>query len=358
MNLYICSTLRHLLFSLARATSTSNDKSIIIFFNDYQKVSADSIDINCLPSNIKLILLERAHLTKEFKRSIVGRMLLVWSLRGGAYTKLTRSLLIKKLSDSLNIKLTNKSYNLFLFNDRNRMSRLFKLLSPSYEIIEDGVGNYIKVNVNGINKYIRALVGKPKDFWTFGEDSRCKKIHVTFPEKLPEEVKYKGVCIDFLKNNLNLELINQVFKFTPKMKDSDCVIIATQPKSKRILPLLSGDDIFIAAYKGVEEYCKSLGISVMVKLHPSEDNSIYKDHFNSQCFLSTKHPLELELLNNTQEKTTIISINSSAGLGFEGFCTRKTLTKDGDVEDFCNSIVLWQQSKDVMNTKIHQLNLR
>lgn len=350
--------MRHLLFSLARASSRKCDESIIIFFNDYQKVNVNSIDINCLPSNIKLILLERNHLTKEFKKSLIGRMLLAWSIRGGAYTKLTKKLLINELFESVSINLPNESYNLFLFNDKNKMSRLFKLLNPSYEIIEDGVGNYIKVDVKGIKKYIRALIGKPKYFWTFGESSRCKKIHVTFPEKLPEEVKYKGVCINFLKNGLDLELINQVFKFTPKMKDNDCVIIATQPKSKRILPLLSGDDVFIAAYKEVESYCKSLGINVMVKLHPSEDDSIYKDHFRSECFLSTKHPLELELLNSTQEKTTIISINSSAGLGFEGFCTRKTLTKDGDIKDFCNSIVLWQKSKDVMNKQIQQLNLR
>lgn len=358
MNIYICSTLRHLLFSLARASSRNNEKSIIVFFNDYQKVSSDSIDVNCLPKNIKLILLERNYLTKEFKKSIVGNVLLYWSLRIDIYTEFTKNLLINELSKVVNLKLNNKNYNLFLFNDKNKMSRLFKLLSPNYEIIEDGVGNYIKVNVNGIKKHIRALIGKPKGFWTFGESSRCTKIHVTFPEKLPEEVKYKGVCIDFLKNSLDLELINQVFKFTPKIKDSNCVIIATQPKSKRLLPLLSGDDVFIDAYKEIEAYCKSIGISVMVKLHPSEDDSIYKDHFDADCFLSTKHPLELELLNNSQEKTTIISINSSAGLGFEGFCTRKTLTKDGDVEDFCNSIVLWQQSKNVMIKKIHQLNLR
>ncbi|OED64532.1 hypothetical protein A143_09445 [Vibrio splendidus ZS-139] len=358
MNLYICSTLRHLLFSLARASSSGDIKSIIVFFNDYQKIDVDSINTECLPDNIKLILLERTSITKNLKKSLIGKLLLASSVRGLPYNKVTAKLLANKLSNLTNLNsrdLLDQDLKLYLFNDKNKMSRLFKLLNSSYEIIEDGVGNYIKVKVIGIKRYIRLLLGKPKKFWVFGESPRCKKIYVTYPEKLPEEVKHKGCRIDFLKSGLDLELVNQVFKFTPKMKENNCVIIATQPKSKRILPLLSGDDVFILAYKKVEEYYVNSDIQVQIKLHPSEDISNYNNHFHPDKFLSTKHPLELELINNPRKKTTIISINSSAGLGFEEFCVRKTLTKDGDIDDFIKSVVLWQDSEEAIEESIHNV---
>lgn len=56
------------------------------------------------------------------------------------------------------------SGQLFLFNDNNKMSRLFKLLSPNYEIIEDGIGNYLKVAVKGTKRHARFLSGKTKTF--------------------------------------------------------------------------------------------------------------------------------------------------------------------------------------------------
>ncbi len=44
------------------------------------------------------------------------------------------------------------------------MSRLFKLLSPSYEIIEDGIGNYLKLAVKGTKGILGFLSGKQKAF--------------------------------------------------------------------------------------------------------------------------------------------------------------------------------------------------
>ncbi|ROP20097.1 polysialyltransferase family glycosyltransferase [Vibrio crassostreae] len=353
--IYVCSTLRHLLFSLARASS-KGEQSLIIFFVDYQGISQDALNTRSLPSNIKLVLLERSYITKSLKNSFWGRCLLVASLRGLRFNRLTMSMLKKELTRLTPINPESfDNGQLFLFNDNNKMSRLFKLLSPNYEIIEDGIGNYLKVAVKGTKRYVRFLSGKTKNFWVFGESPRCTKINVLYPEKLPKEVKHKGAPIEFLKHGLELKLINDVFKFSPLLNDEENIIIATQPKSKRILSLLSSDDFFISIYKEVEKYYKNRGVSVKIKLHPSENIASYKKYFGEDQFLSVKHPLELELLNNPNKKNIVVSINSSAGLGFEKFCIRKTLTKDGDMDHFCNSIVAWQGSEDIMKDDIERV---
>ncbi len=354
-SVYICSTLRHLLFSLARASS-KDEQSLIIFFVDYQGISQDAINTRSLPSNIKLVLLERSYITNSLKNSFVGKYLLVAALRGLPFNSITMKMLKKELTRLTPINEESfDNVQLFLFNDNNKMSRLFKLLSPSYEIIEDGIGNYLKVAVKGAKRYIRLISGKTKNFWIFGESPRCKKINVLYPDKLPTEVKHKGAPIDFLRHGLDLKLINDVFKFSPLLNGEENIIIATQPKSKRILSLLSRDDFFISIYKEVEKHYKNKGVNVKIKLHPSESIASYSKYFGEDQFLSVKHPLELELLNNPNKKNIVVSINSSAGLGFEKFCVRKTLTKDGDMDHFCDSIVAWQGSEDLMKGDIERV---
>lgn len=353
--IYICSTLRHLLFSLARASS-KNEQSLIIFFIDYQGISQDAINTKSLPNNIKVVLLERRYITNSLKSSFLGRCLLAASLRGLPFNNLTMNMLKNELTRLTPIN--SESFDnsqLFLFNDNNKMSRLFKLLSPNYEIIEDGIGNYIKVAVKGTKRYIRFISGKTKNFWIFGESPRCTKINVLYPDRLPTEVKHKGAPIEFLRHGLDLKLINDVFKFSPLLNGEENIIIATQPKSKRILPLLSSDDFFISVYKEVENYYKNRGVNVKIKLHPSENIASYKKYFEEDQFLSVKHPLELELLNNPNKKNIVVSINSSAGLGFEKFCIRKTLTKDGDMDHFCDSIAVWQESEETMKSDIERV---
>ena len=169
MNLYVCSTLRHFLFSISKACCQPNERSAILFFYDYQGVDKDKINKNIKNINIEIILISRKELFSKLKNSWLGKLTLFLSMRNiqpnEQVIKLTSYQLIKlkilKPSDFNNL-------SLFVFNDKNKVSRIFKLLIKKYEIIEDGVGNYYKIPKKGISKYLNPINLKGLNTWVMG----------------------------------------------------------------------------------------------------------------------------------------------------------------------------------------------
>ncbi|MDN3700461.1 hypothetical protein QWY96_05400 [Vibrio artabrorum] len=66
-NLYICSTVRHVMLSVFHAIK-SDKKSTIVLFNDYQNIPPELINTHKLPSKIKITLASRYDLTSEIKQ--------------------------------------------------------------------------------------------------------------------------------------------------------------------------------------------------------------------------------------------------------------------------------------------------
>ncbi|MFC1237537.1 glycosyltransferase family 52 [Vibrio sp. F74] len=353
-NLYICSTVRHLLFSVSKASNELSSPAIILFFKDYQNIEQDSIDVSTLPEHIQLVTLTRKELNKHFKQSLIGKIILACALRKLSLGALIQSKLLQLLNDfypSFNLEKDNVT--LFVFNERNKMSRLFRLLVEQYEMIEDGVGNYYKIPIKGYKKYIRAITGKPSDYWVFGEDNKCQRIHVVYPENLPEDVRSKGKKINFLTNKLGVENLNRVFKFHAEEMNTD-VIIATQPTSKAYQSQYEDADFQIKIYQYMIDYCRKNRLKVAFKLHPSESIDTYQALYPDEVYLPTKQPLELVVLN-CAATPNIMSINSTAGLGFENFCTRKSLILDEDTTRFGEIMLNWEKDPELLKKRIEEL---
>ncbi|MFA0551872.1 hypothetical protein AB4538_13610, partial [Vibrio lentus] len=140
MNLYVCSTLRHFLFSISKSCYQPSEHSTILFFYDYQGIDKDKINKNIKSENIEIILISRKELIFNLKKSWLGKLTLFLSMRNiqpnEQLIKLVSYQLIKlkilKPSDFNNL-------SLFIFNDKNKVARIFKLLIKNYAIIEDGV---------------------------------------------------------------------------------------------------------------------------------------------------------------------------------------------------------------------------
>ncbi|PTO96226.1 hypothetical protein CWO08_08210 [Vibrio sp. 10N.286.48.B8] len=356
MNLYVCSTLRHFLFSISKACYQPNEHSTILFFYDYQGVDKDKINKNIKNENIEIILISRKELIYKLKKSWLGKLTLFLSMRNiepnEKITKLASDQLIKleilKPSDFNDL-------SLFVFNDKNKVARLFKLLIKKYEVIEDGVGNYYEIPKKGISKYLNPINFKGLNTWVMGESTRCTTINVVWPEKLPNSVKEKGKTIEFLGKSEGLPSINTVFKFTPKLVNvqSNIVIIATQPLSSTLANMLKDEGYFFYIHQCIAKHMESEGKPYFIKLHPSEDIKDYLPYFDEDKFLSVKHPLELELLNSPN-KVIVASINSTAGLGFEQFCERRKLFRDEEMGNFDEQIISWKKNPHLLKKRLEE----
>ncbi|MEZ9158431.1 polysialyltransferase family glycosyltransferase [Vibrio lentus] len=356
MNIYVCSTLRHFLFSISKSCYQPSEHSTILFFYDYQGIDKNKINKNIKSENIEIILISRKELTHKLKKSWLGKLTLFLSMRNiqpnEQLIKLVSYQLIKlkilKPSDFNNL-------SLFIFNDKNKVARIFKLLIKNYEIIEDGVGNYYKIPKKGISKYLNPINLKGLNTWVMGESKRCTTINVVWPEKLPISVREKGKAIEFLGKSEGLPSINTVFKFTPKLVNvqNNIVIIATQPLSSNLANMLKDEDYFFYIHQCIARYMESEGKPYFIKLHPSEDIKNYLPYFDEDKFLSVKHPLELELLNSPK-KVIVASINSTAGLGFEQFCERRKLIRDEEMGHFNEQIISWKDNPSILKERLEE----
>ncbi|MFM2629175.1 hypothetical protein AAFX20_17240 [Vibrio chagasii] len=354
-NIYICSTVRHLLFSLYKASDDSS-YSLIVFFYDYQDIDPKNINTKELPNNIELVLVSRRSLVKKIKESgLLGKYILFSSLHGLATSKTTKLRLVQLLKENnIAIERDYAGHKLFLFNDNNKMSRLFRLLFRTYSMVEDGMGNYIEHRIESKPKQLIRLLSNRKPLsYVFGEKKQCDDIYVIHPDKLPKSVIHKGKKLTLPRDINIISTVQSCFIFNDNVEiNSRTLIIATQPTFKKIKNQLRNNQFFFEVYNKIISEGKRLGFNVVLKLHPKEnqgDYFIFKD--NGIDFLSNKIPLELYLLSNI-EKTNIISINSSAGIGMEEFCNIYKLIPDSDVSNFVEIIKEFENNTDNLNKTI------
>lgn len=363
-DIYICSTVRHLLFSLYKAQD-SNNQAVIVFFYDFQNIEPQQIDTTQLPDNISLILVNRNSLVKHIKKSgLIGRLILFCSLRGISISNSTMSKLVNLLhSYDSNFNFTIN--NLFLFNDNNKMSRLFRLLNQSYSMIEDGMGNYIEHKIESIPKQVlRYLQGKQPKYYVFGEKDQCKEVYAIHPKNLPKSIMHKGKRLMLSKDKAIVDTIKTCFRFKEEPSFSDNgLIIATQPVFTEIKDKLISDNFFLDIYKIIISHSREKGLTPVLKLHPLEQRSDYLNIENEGAmFLSNKLPLELYLLSST-EKTNIITINSSVGIGMEEYCNVYNLIPDDKVSDYMEVLSDYEKNRESLQdiisiqlSKIKQLS--
>ncbi|WP_299130588.1 glycosyltransferase family 52 [uncultured Vibrio sp.] len=354
-DIYVCSTVRHLLLSLYKAQDEINP-STIIYFYDYQDVDPKDIDTDQLPTKIELVLMNRESLVNHIKKiGYVGKCILFFSLRGWSIPEPLKKILVSSIYESNNnIDLKGGINKLFLFNDNNKMSRLFRLLVKSYSMIEDGMGNYVKHQIDDKPKQLfRLLSNQPPKHYIFGERKQCDYIYVIHPEKLPKSVQHKGRRLVLSKDKAKISKIQQCFNFDSTNNfDNKTLIIATQPIFNKLKGKLKDNDFFYDIYDLIISKSRENGLEPILKLHPKEeiyDYSALKE--KGVTFLSNKLPMELYLLSST-DKVNIISINSSAGIGMEDYCNIYKLIPDNDIHNFVKILVSLEKNKDSLEELI------
>lgn len=334
LNIYVCSTVRHLLFALLRADLHSEEQHHILFFADYQHASLADWHLDSLPVNVIVREMSRGSVRQHMDSSVRGRLCYFLAMRNwrapDALLAPLRALLADsapQLSTVLNATRTGQRQPLlWLFNERNRMARLLRLLVPRFSLIEDGESNY-RLQLCAWWKWPeRLLRGLPPRTRVLGEEASCEAIHALTPERLPKRIRDKGRRIDFLEHGSARALMDQIFSgLAANPRHARQVIVATQPF--RIPGVSLADKQRV--YDRIISHLETRGVPVVLKNHPAEDAGDYAFLGDRVIRMPGKVPLEAMLPGNT-EPLIVVSVFSSAGMGFERYCRRIRLCAESE----------------------------
>lgn len=349
MNFYVCSTVRHLLFSVLKSTSENNELHTIFMITDQQRIESSSFNCSILPDNVNVLFISRKEIRDSLYSGIKGKL-----IKAMANVNIKTSPLIReKLSEiifSKTLKLPLRTNDitqgsLFLFNDRNKISRLFRLAFKEYNLIEEGFANYYSIR---LKKYELKLkkIGFPIKYRYFGSDSRCININLLNPADAPDKLKNKIQPINFINSSLITNYCFPFFKLD--IAKNFTAIIATQPQQNSTIHYL--------AYGEIIKQLTEKNIACILKPHPSEDMEFYKNLFPNTPVIDAKIPLEL-IACSCEKKCSIFSLYSTAGLGFEKYCQRLNLIKDDEqqpeiLEAIINS---WKENPDLIKSRVSDL---
>jgi hypothetical protein len=334
LNIYVCSTVRHLLFALLRADLYSEEQHYILFFSDYQHTSLADWHLDSLPVNVTVHEMGRGIVRQHMDSSVRGRLCYFFAMRNWQAPEALLAPLRALLADSapqvsaaLNAARTGHGQpQLWLFNERNRMARLLRLLIPRFSLIEDGESNY-RLQLCAWWKWPgRLLSGLPPRSRVLGEEATCAAVYVLNPGRLPARIRDKGRQIDFLEHGSARALMDGIFSGLAEIPGhARQIIVATQPF--RIPGVSLADKQRV--YDRIISHLETRGVPVVLKNHPAEDAGDYAFLGDRVIRMPGKVPLEAMLPGNT-EPLTIVSVFSTAGMGFERYCRRVRLCAESD----------------------------
>ena len=355
-NLYICSTVRHVMLSVFHAVK-SDRKATIVLFNDYQNIPLDVINTSNQPDNIKVILASRDKLTSKIKKKgFIGKFIMKSSMLGLRIPDFLKKTLVDYINSyEENILPNIGCYELFVFNDDNRMSRLFRLLVPNYKMIEDGMRNYIEIPIHDpLKKTIRRIKSYPSESMVMGEKKECLEIHLLSPEKSPSIVKDKVKKLNLSSSGYAIEILSKLFQIDSYNHEKGTVIIATQPTSKENTLRFKDINFVKKVYQDIYKQATNAGYNVVLKLHPSEPKDDYNKFFEGVEQLPPKLPVELFLMLSNK-KMGIVSLFSSVGMGLEEYCDVFQILKQEEMADAVKSIASFEQNREDLDIRIKQV---
>ena len=348
MNIFLCSTVRHLLFSLLKAIKQSDEKSIIFMICDQQNIDKNNFDLSKLPKNIEVVFFNRSDIRKKVYSGFQGKLIKLManykvSLPTYFQKNVAEMIFIQALEANLSLKELS-SPTLYLYNDRNKMSRLFRLAFNDYHLIDEGLSNYSGKPLKAHEKLSSFISGSKKQKRFFGDDERCKSISLVNAEKAPEALKDKVQQIDFINTESINDYCYDFFKVSTDIQPQ-CVL-ATQP--------LESSDVDMTIYKKIILACQKNNFTVAIKPHPREDISRYVAEFPDTLLIESKIPLEL-LIFKVHKKINILSIYSSAGLGFEDYSTCLKLIEDNELENINLLFSQWRKDINLVDSRLDRM---
>lgn len=289
---------------------------------DQQNINKNNFDPSCLPENIEVHFIQREKIKSTLYKGITGKFLHLMAMRNARTSPQMRKHIQKQLFTTtlkLNIQLSAES-ELYLFNDRNKISRLFRLAFSEYSMIEEGIGNYIGLKLKKTEKILDFIFRVKRQKRHFGDNSRCKTIFLLNPNKGPKALQHKIKSIDFVDDKVISQYGYKFFKYNSQ---HNCAfIIATQP---HVI-----EEFDLTVYLKLALALSQKGIPFAIKVHPREDIKYYQKAFPGIELIESKIPLEL-IIFGAKDKCRILSICTSAGTGFEKYCTRLNLIKDDEL---------------------------
>jgi hypothetical protein len=351
MNIFLCSTVRHLLFSLLKAIKQSDQKNIIFMICDQQNIDKNNFDVSYLPKHVEVVFFNRSDLRKKVYSGAQGKLIKLManykvSLPAFFQKKVTGLIFNQALAVNLTIEELS-SARLYLYNDRNKMSRLFRLAFNYYHLIDEGLSNYSGKPLKPHEKLISFVSGSKKQKRFFGDDERCKSISLINAEKAPEELKNKVQQIDFI----NAESVNKY------CCDFFKVSISTEPQCVLATQPLESSDVDMAIYKKIIFACQKNNFTVAIKPHPREDISRYVAEFPGTFMIESKIPLELVIFK-ANKNINILSIYSSAGLGFEDYSTSLKLIEDNELENINLLFSQWRKDLNLVDSRLDRMFIK
>jgi len=339
------------MFSVLRAAEESDVNSIILMIVDQQHIDPSIFNKKVLPRNVQVNFIYRNNIRKLVDGSPVGhffRLLASLNIKtNSSFRSRYRKWLLNTLSQEL--CLTQLPSKLVLFNDRSRVARLFRLAFRDYEVIEDGISNYSGVQLKPLESTWRFLTGHKLKKRYIGDDKRCKRIYLLNPENAPDAIREKTEKINFLNPARVSGICSSFFGLkSDAIKEGTLYIIATQPITAGNL---TGSNFDLVIYGKVVEFLKNQGISPAFKVHPRESMNRYQEAFPDLQMVESKIPLELLIFGN-ESKCNIISVYSTAGMGFEKFCNRLTLIADDESERMAEVFDNWRASEKALDERV------
>ncbi|WEM42436.1 glycosyltransferase family 52 [Photobacterium sp. DA100] len=351
MNLYLCSTIRHLMLAVLKSLDEPQVAATILLIKDQQNLREVDFDIEALPKNIDIQFVNRKQILSRAYCGLSGSLLKLTAVAGIRPTSSLQVYTRKKVLQQIFGLQDLSDLQLYLFNDRNRLSRLLKLAVNQYTVIEDGLSNYYGVPLSKFDKLKKIFSGNKNTLRYIGDSSRCSGIWLLNPDKAPRDIADKVHDIDFINAKNVSEYVFPLFKATGCLDPSADAIIATQPIS---VGNLTASNFDLEVYSELIEQLNKHQRRFICKLHPRESIERYQRAFPDCIFLQGKVPLEL-LIFGAKKKLDVLSIYSSAGMGFEKYCTRKTLINENEAEIMADVFDSWRTDRSELEKRLNNI---
>ncbi|MFM5035281.1 polysialyltransferase family glycosyltransferase [Aeromonas media] len=307
-NIYVCTTLRHLLFSLIISKKKSHETNHVIFCFDHQDVDKNAIDLkNNLDKNTFVYYINERDMIDDF---VKGNFFSFSEFISRNVHLGLKGFLFPKRYIGKKIKNFKMNSSVYLYHNGTFLSKYFRCFNEVF-LIEDGLVNYSTIEIsNPVKKIIRFLTNR-KSKYVMGEEDYIKKIYLMEPTRSHARVKFK---VDHLKDLLGdidvreTQRLHSIFK-SPQIQDGTTFFLT---QALDIAGLCSKKDKIDIYRRILNELKMKINDKIYIKIHPAESIQDYfplEKEVENMEFIDSKIPFEL--LHLTCPNAKVYSLYSS-----------------------------------------------
>ncbi|WP_198780481.1 polysialyltransferase family glycosyltransferase [Shewanella putrefaciens] len=322
-NIFICSTYRHILFSLFFCKYCCNfNKGLVvnklIILQDHQTILPAQFQIGSVSDyNIELVFVNESELIGDFKLGNLFNFNKLLSnnvrLSHQLQVVLASEYIFRTMGfDSISLN----AAHLYIFHDRNFFSKIIRKFKK-VTLIEDGLAIYQSQRVKSYSKsFIRFLLGYNPVNYSMGESRYIDRIFALHPDKLPSLIKKKGESLNKFLYSITDEDVKNILNFFNVNKEEQIdfsVCFLTQGLDTAGL---CSKEVKHQIFRELISYISTRKFSnICVKPHPSESIEEYlylENEFLNLKVIEPGFPIELMGLLSKNGSAKFISLRSSS----------------------------------------------